>query len=384
MSEEINYQEIEEQLALVEEESIEEHQFVDADVELVDEAEVGIMSMMAAFTVPGVTFKDVRNSLRKGGTYFKRTLASIKKIVVHHSATVTGSAEAYARYHVDSLGWPGIGYHIVIEQDGTVKYCNDLERISYHSGNANSYSVGICLTGDFSKNKPTAAQFVSLYKVIAALQNYLPYARNPIDVIGHQECPGYAWKLCPSLDMDAMRGEIQKKSYGQVANKYSNDQSIVVKTGASTGSATPPAAPAGNYVLESNRIGTVTVLATDLNLREKDDVNSKVIKTLNKGTSWKCYGEGKWGWKLGNGYVGKGAQYTSFSAHVAVAEILVDSLNVRTDASFTAPIVQVNGKDKVLTKGTRWKVYEQKNGLLRVGINQWISAGDKYVRLTSA
>lgn len=256
--------------------SLEEHQHVEDFVELLDEDTV---YAQAAFKVSGVTWKDVRSTLRRKSSYRARTLSSIRNIIVHHSGTVTGSAEAYARYHVDTLGWPGMGYHIVIEQDGTVKYCNSIETISYHAGNANSYSVGVSMTGDFSKNKPTAAQWKALYKVIEELRRVCPNASAVTKVIGHQEAPGYAWKPCPSLDMDAMRGQIQSKSYQAVANKFNNDQQIKVTGGGVV--AKEPAKKEGIYGRKDIQ-GTIKVLVDDLWYYSKADWNAKKAK-VHKG-----------------------------------------------------------------------------------------------------
>lgn len=62
-----------------------------------------------------------------------------------------------------------------------------------------------------------------------------------------------------------------------------------------------------------------------------------------------------------------------------IVTILASELNVRSDASFTAPIVKnADGSNKVLKKGTQWKCYGEKNGLYQVGVNQWVSAGKAY------
>lgn len=53
--------------------------------------------------------------------------------------------------------------------------------------------------------------------------------------------------------------------------------------------------------------------------------------------------------------------------------ILVDSLNVRKDASFDAPVV------KTLSKGQKVQVMAIKNGLYKIREGQWCSAGSKYV-----
>lgn len=293
------------ELEAQEEVSLEEHQHIEDFVELIED-EKDSLSALAAFTIPGVVFKDVRRSLTRRGSYRRRSLSSIRNIVVHHSGTVTGSAEAYARYHSNTLKWPGIGYHIVIEQDGTVKFCNDLESISYHAGNANSYSVGVSMTGDFSRREPTVAQWTALYKVIEYLRAVLPKAKAVTSVIGHQECPGYKSKRCPSLNMDAMRGQLQAKTYKPVANKYNNDQSIKVTGGGIV--ATKPSSSSG-----SKHIGTVKILVPSLNVRKSDDVNSAIVGTVKENNNYKVYGVGQWGFNVGSGWVAKGTSYTKFT-----------------------------------------------------------------------
>lgn len=126
-------------------------------------------------------------------------------IAIHHSLTRQGlggsNAESYARYHVDSLGWPSIGYSYVIEPDGTIKFCNDIELRTYHVGDHNNYAVGICLTGDFRYEQPTAAQKESLRNLVNALQKTYPHLKY---IKGHNEFPGYASKQCPVFDYKAV------------------------------------------------------------------------------------------------------------------------------------------------------------------------------------
>jgi N-acetylmuramoyl-L-alanine amidase len=165
--------------------------------------------MVTIKEIPGVAvFRDVRKSLKKHPTekYDTRSLRTIKHIVVHHSLTKSGSAEAYAEFHVDTNGWPGIGYHFHIAKDGSVDWTNSLETISYHVGNSNKTSVGIVLTGDFRVEKPTEAQIKSLITLIRYLQKLL---NIPItNVKGHSEMPGYSWKECPCIDMNDLRKKV--------------------------------------------------------------------------------------------------------------------------------------------------------------------------------
>lgn len=144
---------------------------------------------------------DVRSQLRQKGSYTDYGVGSKTDIAIHHSLTKEGSAFAFARYHVDTLGWEGIGYHFVILKDGTIQWCHNLGILSYHVGASNKFALGICLVGDFRSEKPTAAQKQSLKDLHATLKKDLPnYKRTR----GHNEFPGYAWKSCPCFDYNAV------------------------------------------------------------------------------------------------------------------------------------------------------------------------------------
>ena len=148
-------------------------------------------------------FKDYRNKIKRHS--FKKfpvlTASGKTTIAIHHSLTKQGlggsNAESYAKYHVDTHGWPSIGYHYVIEPDGTIKWCNDIELRTYHVGNHNNYAIGICLTGDFRYEEPTNNQKDSLRNLVNALKKTYPNLKN---VKGHNEFSGYEWKACPVFD----------------------------------------------------------------------------------------------------------------------------------------------------------------------------------------
>jgi N-acetylmuramoyl-L-alanine amidase len=149
--------------------------------------------------------KDVRHSLTHNGAYINDGINAKTDIAIHHSLTKQSangsSAEGYARYHVNTLGWPGIGYHFVIETDGTIKWCHDVGLRSYHVGNSNRFAVGICVTGDFRTEELTDAQEESLVALVGALKRDLPnYKRTR----GHNEFDGYSWKECPEFDYRAV------------------------------------------------------------------------------------------------------------------------------------------------------------------------------------
>ncbi|GAE24708.1 hypothetical protein JCM9140_656 [Halalkalibacter wakoensis JCM 9140] len=154
---------------------------------------------------------DKRNSLasHRSRSYRRRSRSAIRNIAIHHSATTSGSAEAFARYHVNELGWPGIGYHYVVSRDGSISRCHDLEVVSYHVGNSNAHAVGICMVGDFrTQSLPDAQRQATL-----DLTRYLMRQLNiPIDSVwGHIEFPGYSWKPCPSISMQNFRNWLREE-----------------------------------------------------------------------------------------------------------------------------------------------------------------------------
>jgi len=126
--------------------------------------------------------------------YATRSLSRINQIVVHHSASIGQAAKDYARYHVQSKGWPGIGYHFVIEINGDIIQANPLVNVSYNVSGHNTRSIGICLSGDFTKQEPSSQQLKSLKNLIGHLRRELP---QKLEVFGHKDygqtsCPGPA------------------------------------------------------------------------------------------------------------------------------------------------------------------------------------------------
>jgi len=147
------------------------------------------------------TIVDVVDDLLKHETmkYDTRPLSRITHIAVHHSAAGGMlTPEAVARYHVNSNGWPGIGYHYYIMGDGTIYQTNRLETWSYHVGSANQHTVGICLAGNFMETWPYLAQVRSAKSLIADLQFALDIPWS--NVMGHKDfygataCPGATWE----------------------------------------------------------------------------------------------------------------------------------------------------------------------------------------------
>lgn len=156
---------------------------------------------------------DVKDKLPKHSSkrYSTRPLSAIYYIAVHHSLTddIPGGKDVYAfaRYHVDHLDWPGIGYHYVIDADGTVYKTNAADIKSYHVGKHNQSALGICLVGDFRDYDPPEEQYNSLVKLLKSLKD--AYNITNENIKGHSEFEGYQWKKCPEIDMDKLRKEVE-------------------------------------------------------------------------------------------------------------------------------------------------------------------------------
>ncbi|MBI2906546.1 MAG: N-acetylmuramoyl-L-alanine amidase [Chloroflexi bacterium] len=140
--------------------------------------------------------EDLRETL-KGSGYPSRDLSAVNYLVIHHSGVDRdSSAEAIAAYHVDSLGWPGIGYHFLVHPDGRIEYVGDIATLRYNVAGRNAEVIGICLPGDFTAHPPTEAALSSARALVRALR--LELGRH-LPVVGHRElnptaCPGDTWE----------------------------------------------------------------------------------------------------------------------------------------------------------------------------------------------
>ena len=66
--------------------------------------------------------------------------------------------------------WPGIGYHYFIHADGSIDQTNELETVSYHVFQHNTYTIGVAFAGSFMNGQaPTSAQIRSGAHLIAWL-----------------------------------------------------------------------------------------------------------------------------------------------------------------------------------------------------------------------
>lgn len=134
----------------------------------------------------------------------------VQKIILHCAATPEGknfTAADINRIHIQR-GFRKIGYHYVIDLDGTVEKGREENENGAHTIGYNSKALGICYIGGVAKDGKTPkdtrteAQKVSLYKLLKELIE--KYNLTLDDVHGHYE---FANKACPSFKMENFKEE---------------------------------------------------------------------------------------------------------------------------------------------------------------------------------
>ena len=133
-------------------------------------------------------------------------------IIIHHSATESGSVNSIHEEHIkrrdgDGNRWLGIGYHFVIGNghgmpDGTVQSTFRWKEQIHgaHSGSAvfNSRGIGICVIGNFEDVPPSKAQLDSLKTLVKVIS--MRHRITPENFMGHAAvkttaCPGKHFPL---------------------------------------------------------------------------------------------------------------------------------------------------------------------------------------------
>lgn len=140
----------------------------------------------------------------------KRTKTN--EIILHCAATKEGidyKAADIKKWHLNQ-GWSDIGYHYIIDLNGTVEKGREESLVGSHCINHNSNSVGVCYIGGCDvNNKPkdtrTNKQKESMYKLVDNLM--WKYGLTIEQVHCHNE---YAAKACPSFKIDQFRKEFSE------------------------------------------------------------------------------------------------------------------------------------------------------------------------------
>jgi len=135
----------------------------------------------------------------------------IDEIIIHCSDTrpnwmqyedTRGKVHEIRRWHVEENKWSDIGYHYLVDRNGTVAEGRSVEKVGAHVKGHNTNSIGICLLGGHGSTRTdkfednfTYEQDKALRRLISQLVVEHPDIRK---FSGHNE---YANKACPGFNV---------------------------------------------------------------------------------------------------------------------------------------------------------------------------------------
>lgn len=93
-----------------------------------------------------------------------------ERIILHHSASETASAEDIQRWHLNN-GWSGAGYHFLVRKDGSIYRLRPEDTVGAHAYGSNYNSIGICFEGNFDNEKMSEAQKQAGKELVSYLKN---------------------------------------------------------------------------------------------------------------------------------------------------------------------------------------------------------------------
>ncbi len=140
----------------------------------------------------------------------------IEEIIIHCSETEEGLD--YKADDIDDMhrakGLDCIGFHYIIDLDGTIELGRDLSQTGFHTKDANFESIGVCYIGGMNSNGDyadtrTEAQKLALRALLQVLLAVWPNAH----ISGHRDWA--VGKDCPCFDAAAEYADITGDVYKQ-------------------------------------------------------------------------------------------------------------------------------------------------------------------------
>lgn len=140
-------------------------------------------------------------------------MRTINKIIIHCADTPEGRDDKAAdikRWHTlpppKGNGWKDIGYHYVIDLDGTIEPGIPIEQAGSHCSGHNADSIGICYIGGCDKDmKPKDTRTDEQKTALLLLLKYLVAKYPGAKIYGHKD---FAQKACPSFDAKTEYAEL--------------------------------------------------------------------------------------------------------------------------------------------------------------------------------
>ena len=127
-------------------------------------------------------------------------MRKITKIIVHCADTPEGRDDKAAdirRWH-KARGFNDIGYHYVVDLDGTIEPGRDVTIAGAHTTGHNADSIGVCYIGGADTDmKPKDTRTEEQKTALRLLLKYLVQKYPGAKIYGHLD---FANKSCPSFD----------------------------------------------------------------------------------------------------------------------------------------------------------------------------------------
>lgn len=143
-------------------------------------------------------------------------MRQINEIIVHCAATrpdwmagrpLSDKISEIRRWHTRDRGWRDIGYHWVIDRDGTYSTGRGEGQVGAHVAGRNAGTIGVCLLGGFGSRERdlfekhfTPAQDHALRVLLSEIQGRHRITR----ISGHNE---YSAKACPGFQVRPWLGQ---------------------------------------------------------------------------------------------------------------------------------------------------------------------------------
>lgn len=134
----------------------------------------------------------------------------VNSIVIHTAAHPSWSAEQIREYHMVERNYRDIGYHWIVEKDGSVVAGRPESQVGAHVTGWNTESIGVCFAGHGDVQPWTDAQRVAGVALVAELT--LRHSVLVENVYGHREL-NQGRKSCPGtlVDLDAFRNMVSRR-----------------------------------------------------------------------------------------------------------------------------------------------------------------------------
>lgn len=118
------------------------------------------------------------------------TRKSTQRIILHHAAAKTCSAEDIHRWHLNK-GWSGAGYHFLVRKDGKIYRLRPEDKVGAHAYGSNYNSIGVCFEGDYMVENMPEEETKAGQELVAYLKK--KYGISEVEVhkrVNATSCPG--------------------------------------------------------------------------------------------------------------------------------------------------------------------------------------------------